>query len=513
MRIIPEESKIVWDRDDFVAGYSPISQSAPADGQANRFNQTGAANMSNIDPFRTNPPGILWPGADTVATTGTTGSVFQSAMADDATTFVYMLGTSFNRYDVSVEELSTTGGFPYSITPTAASGVLGQTVVHYTGSTSTTAVLYSYNYGTAGNVGAYYPNSGTFDDDFMSTVPTSGAVLGTASHPMLTTSDDLVLIGDRDKVHSFRASTQTMSTNVLNLPVKYETVGFVEDEIGYDTWVFATTARATDRRGRAKAFVWSVDRPASYYKSPPIPDDECAAPFYFMGTVGCFTRSRSSGSRSVLRLYENGRWVPKYYFTGPLPVIDGVEIQNNTVVFNTGGEIHQWGPYAEAWPAAGFHIATVSSGSSGFIKAIGINSSTTSIYLSGDTTRIRKLANFTDTATWIGMAAKPDLPLKKKMRVTAVQLHMMGGATTRDLSLSLLTETFSGNISVFSAVSGAATNDTVRAYLQENFETRDDTPTVSFAPSLTWASGSGSTSAPGVERIEVFYELVDFIQS
>lgn len=509
--------KIVWDREDWLAGYAP---SVDISRTARVRNETGALTMQDFDTHLTTL-GYAYPGPlPTTVGTAPTG-VLVSAEIDDAAVYAYLLGPELHRYDVTTDTLSSSAGFPHTIDDGHAgeTGALGQVVAHRTKGTAS-AIFYSFNDDTDGNVGVYYTASGQFHGAFMSAVPSGGAALTAGkSHPLLVTSDDLLLMGDANKVHAYKQLDESVSRNALNLPSNYEVVGMVEDPIGYDTWVFATTARGTNRRGRSKAFVWSIDRPASYYKSPPIPDDEVAAPFVLDGFVGCFTRSRSVAHKSVLRLYENGEWKPKYYFTGDLPAPGGVDIQNNTVIFNTNGVIHRWGPYGTRTNPASHQFATIASGTNGgFLRAIGTNSTSTSLYGSsgsGNNGVVKFSSNYATSATWQGCESRPDLPFGKKMKVTAVaiQLHY-GGAVGRSLNMSIITEGATGAIGVFTDFAGTSdSKDTIITYQQENFSTRDDTYTASIAPLLSWGSGSAATSAPGIEKVEIYYELVDYVRS
>ena len=513
MKIDYEQKKIVWDREDFVAGWAPVAQTATAEGNAGRTNANGATDMSNIDPFG-QYPGWLYPGPGPTALTGVSGTSLTTILVDatldlNSANAYAMGGALIHKFDVTTDALSTVSPFPKTIAQASATGALGQIVFHRTQGTAQ-VVFYSFNYGTAGNVGTYDIVADSFNDNFLSQVPTSGAVLGTASHPMMITADDLLLIGNGNKVNLYKQSNNTYSTNVLNFPDVMEVVGFAEPEDGFDTVVFCTTARGSQRRGRAIAYWWSIDRPASWYKQSKIPDDECAAPFAYKGTVGCFTRSRSAGGRSVMRLYEDGQWKPKYYFTGTLPGVGGVDVQNDMVVFNSDGELHRWGNYGDIWPYAGFHYSTGGGTTTGgFVKNFS-NSGAAKFYSSsgtGTSGGLESYSNFHTTATWNGCHARPDLPLRKKMKIAAVNLHL--SAQTGDLSMNISGDKFTTPIQPFNSYTGS-TSDVVRIWMPEDFLTRDDTATATIEPQFTWA---GTSSAIGIERCEIYYELVDFVKN
>lgn len=518
MQILPD--RLIWDSEDFLAGFIPEHQSGSF-----LYNVNGAATMSSFDPFII-APGVACVGANPTNISGTSGggspvpnSVLVDATLDLGGNNAYALGTDVQKFQVSPSNVfSTTAPFPHAIDHghTNETGALGAIVFYHTPGTAN-VVFYSFNDDTDGSVGTYDVSIDAFNDSYLNTVPTGAAALTLGkAHPLFVTSDDKMLIGNGNKVNMYDGSTTgggTYSTNVLNLPQGYEVVGFTEPEDGYDTWVFATTARGTTKRGRSKAFVWSIDRPASYYRSPVIPDDECSAPFSFLGTVGCFTRSRSSNARSVLRIYEGGVWVPKYYWSGELPTVGGVEIQNNSVVWNSAGTIYRWGPYAGQFNAMTWQPQSCSGTSSGFVKSFS-NGTTSGLYASSGsgTSGVQTFTQFA-TGSWRAGQAAPPFPQGKIGKITSVQIHLIGGASGggRTLKLGLIDDTGTLN-EVFSGLSTYTSTDTMKKYLPEAFTIRMDT-FVSVAPRLDWETGSGASNVTSVRKIEVFYESVDVANS
>lgn len=507
--------RIIWNREDFLAGFIPD----PA--ASFRWNETGAMNMTNIDAFGPNGIGVIMPGRNPTSRGTANTSELISIDMDPEGNSAYALGTDLHQFDVTTDVLTKDATWPHSISWAggAGSGTAGQVVFYHTAATAR-AVLYSYNTATTGNVGMYDVVSNVFDDDFMSTVPTSGTTLANVMHPLCVTSDDRTLMGDyrsnQGKIHSYKGVSNTMEVNVLNLPFNMKPVGIVEEENGFDTVVFATTSSGLNRRGKAKAFWWSIDRPASWYKSSPIPDDECAAPFVAYGTVGCFTRSRttsSSGSgdrMSVLRLFEGGQWVPKYHWNGGLPVVDGVEIQDHTVVWNSDGVVHRWGPRWNKYPAAAFQETRCSGTHSGFIKSLSNATTVYKLYASSapNTPAIENFAGF-NTANWRGCAAAPTFSFGKKGKVIGSMIHLAGGSAGggRTIKLSLVNEAFTAS-PVFSDLGSFTSTEALKRYLPEQFTTR----VIEFSaisPFIEWETGSGSSNASAIERLEVFFEEVD----
>ena len=515
MKILPD--RIVWDKEDFLAGYMP-EQSASWN-----YNTTGAAAMSNMDPFIIGP-GIACVGANPTNVTGTSGggspvpnSVLVDAKIDLGGNNAYAIGTDVHKFQVFPSDfLSGTAPFPHAIdhSHTSETGALGAIEFYYTSGTAN-VVFFSFNDATDGDVGTYDVAADAFKDNFMSTVPTGAGVLTAGkAHPLLRTSDDLLLMGDGRNLHSFKASTNTRTANHLQLPSNFEIVGMVEMTDSYDTVVFATTARGTAKRGQAKAFFWSIDRPTSYYRSPPIPDDDVAAPFVFLGTVGCFTKSRTSNADAVLRLFENGEWVPKFTWAGSLPAVGGVEIQDHTVAWISDGLVYRWGPRFGQFPRQTYQPQSGSGTSNGFLKSFS-NGTTSGMYGSSGsgTSGVQVWGSF-GTGSWQGANAAPLFAPGRKGKVTMVQIHLAGGSSAgggRELKLDLMDDTFVGS-EIFSAFTNYTTGDTLKKYLPESFTTRIE-EFVSIGPLLTWSAGSGATNPAAIERIEVFYEEVEISNS
>lgn len=515
------EDRIVWDREDFIKGFIPYASGA----NSQRYNFTGATQQQNVDPFYL-APGILVPGPAASNITGTAGggspvpnSVLHDATLDLGGNNAYALGTDLQKIQVSpTDEFIDDANWPHAITAhgghVTASGALGSVV--FANRSGTSKLFYSWTDNTDWDVGEH-DLSTTFDDDFMSTVPStplSGSDLTDGvgkAHPLIYTADDRVLMGSGRYVHSYKCSTSAFNSKVLTLPVGMETVGFVED--GYDTVVFGTTGRGSIKRARAAAYWWSIDRPASYYRTSNIPDDEVSAPFVYQGTIGCFTRSRSKGGKSVLRILEGDTWAPKYYWTGSLPTVGGVEIQEETVQWNSDGKLYRWGPYGGVFDPGTHQYASGSGSSSGFLKSFS-NGSTSGLYASTGTglSGVQSFSNYDGNAVWVGCPASPSFGMRKKGKLLGIQVTMAGGASGggRGIRFLLLDDSFTGQQIKDYFKSYTASERILFFQPDSTWVSRFDNFT-SLAPYVQWDTGDGATNAPGIERIEAFYEPVDYV--
>src|SRR5262245_25694862 len=106
-------------------------------------------------------------------------------------TNVYGVGGN-KLYKINATTVVSDATWPHTIDKAAVTAEDGEDVEEYRG-----GYFYSYNHsGSAGDVGRY-DGSATFDDDYLSTVPTgAGALAGGVPHPMIVGGDDTLYIGN-----------------------------------------------------------------------------------------------------------------------------------------------------------------------------------------------------------------------------------------------------------------------------------------------------------------------------
>jgi hypothetical protein len=506
MRITKE--KIVWDEQDFVKGFVPVQ------GNSFRTIGDGLANMNNFYPFWT--PGIALPGFNpssvtNVAATKPSAAILDMAMDSGSATAYGVGGTDLQEFSISGNSLTVTGSFPYTITAHGGHNTVSAQSVAFYNVSGVQRVFYSWNDNTDWDVGTYIVG-GAFDDDFMSTVPTT-PLTGTdltggqgKLHPLYVAGDDILYIGSGRYVHAYNGATNTFSAQFLDLPVGYEVVGFAEDE--FDLVVFATTGRYTSavRRAKSRAFFWSADRPASYYKSKDLRDDDVSAPFAFAGTVACFTGYRTGG-QCALRVYDGTEFKPVFYWTGSLPSVGGWEVWNNMAVWNSAGAVYMYGSFRDVFTPAGFQIATGSGTTSGFIKSLVSGS----LYMSsgiGTSGGLQILSNF-GTGDMNTKTAFPEFGAGQRGKITCVQVTSTGSSSGgRSLKISLVPETLVAS-EVATITSVTAATKTVFKYEIEDFTDRLEEFT-SLRLFVQWLSGSGATDAIPIKMVEVFYEPINY---
>ena len=126
----------------------------------------------------------------------------------------YGYGIGGNKiYRFNSTAVTNSGDWPHTIDKAVVTSEDGEDICYYN-----TYIYYSYNHsGTLGDIGRY--KSGSFDDDYMSTVPTDATTLvGSVPHPMVVGGNDILYIGNGRYVASYNYSTTTFVNQALDLP-------------------------------------------------------------------------------------------------------------------------------------------------------------------------------------------------------------------------------------------------------------------------------------------------------
>ncbi len=513
--------RIIWDKDDFLAGMVP----AQLNNAMRIFGIRGSTFHKDIDPLFAAVPGTLEPSGVATDLTGVASTTFPDALlvsvvTDPIAAFGYALGgAKVHQITVATLALTVAGGtFPHLVAAGAHAGhttesvVLGDLAVFNVAGTS--KLFYSWNDNMDWDVGVYDFVT-MFDDDFMSTAATTP--LGTTvadltggvgkPHPLYVGQDGILYIGSGRFVHAYDGTS--FVSQDLDLPIGYDVIGFAET--GLDLVIFATNARDSGRRGSAKAFFWDASRPSSFYQVIDLEDDTVSAPFNYQGTVACFTASRNIGGFSTLRIFNGRRFEPIFLWNGALPGIKGVTTLNNLIIFNSSGIIYAVGARDGLFPNGRFIIRSGTGTDAGgivFPVIGGTLIASTGVGASGGLQQFAT-STYSAGAFWHGLTACPNFPRGRKGKVVEVKVTFAGVATGgRSLELSLKTNSGQTSSTIFTGLVEVTSNGQVKRYTAKS--SGADLPEFeNIRPNFTWSTGSGATSAPVVEKLEVFYKLVD----
>lgn len=512
---------ITYTSDDFIGGFVPV-QNAVA-----RSLGEGVGSMFNMNPFRV--PGLAGPGGlatDATDVTATLPSATQvDVIADNGGQYAYSLGGTgtdarLNKYDITSNSIIDDADWPYTIPPhgghATANANLGSVVIYNVSGTE--RVFFSWGDDTDWDVGTLLP-SATFNPSFMSTTattPLAAPYLAAGQgkpHPLyVARADDIMYIGSGNYVHSYKGSTSTFNAAVLTLPVGYVVTGFAETP--FDLVIFATTAYNSTRRGKSTVFFWDNGRPVTYYKQIPLIDDTVQGAFSFGSVIGCFTRSRNE-SQSVLRVLEGDEFRPKFYWSGSLPTVGGVDILNNQIVWNSDGKIYRWGSFNGQFPEGTFQTESGSGSTSGFCRSLrsGILYASSGTGTSGG---FQYFTAYSSSATIDTKTAFPEFPANTQGQIRSVEISLgyTGGtsASSRSFALYYVPETNSA-IEIIPTTSNVLATPIKGAIAIDalSFPDRSRLNFSSLRLYLEWSSGTGSAAAPLIKWIKVYYDLIPFV--
>lgn len=509
---------IIWDQNDWLQGL------ASGYGTASTINYQklgkGSEWLHAINPYL-NSLGVLQPGllgtalTENASIAATLSAVCVERTGTAATYWLLEAGANIHQIAIaSPYTISGTSPFPYAITH--HSGIVGEDIITFN-INGTENVYYSFNDGTDGDIGKAVI-TGTFDDDWFSTSGGLAVALNkSVPHPMIVGEDQKLYIADLTTSGTLAKIWQINDSGVV---AKFETIvprnyvirAFAKT--GEHLVIFANKIKASvtaiNQRGDAIAIFWDMSSSQYDYKYD-LNDNEVTAGFYFKGVIGCFTTGRINefaniGYRSKLQIFEGGRFIPIFNFAEESPKYSGLDIVNNMLIWNSGGVVYSYGsPYPD-YPNVVNKITQCAGTTNGFLKTLnGLE-----IYAStGATTSnevFKQSDTFYDTSAWRGLTAEPLFPTHKQGRVDYWEVGFFGNATGgRTCTVQLDFDYGATTKTLLNAVSTITTGTQIRRGSK-------DTSSASFPrfsaikPKVSWAAGSGSSAAPKIAFIKIYYQ-------
>lgn len=312
--------------------------------------QSGLATATGIDPFRI--PGYVSPGVNplTVTNASEIDGILKNALVygNDA----YLIGgTKLHQLTTLLSGSITNAGiWPHTIT----GATVGWDVVLYRithSGTATPYLFYSWHDGSNSDVGRY-DLSTTFDDDWMTTVPTGNSATGLdgSIKPVLIINRlNNLLIGNGRYVTELDGNEQGANGKIqykrLTLPANFQITSFARTPTHTVIFAYDTSPSTASYKGLVKAFFWDdISEDISY--DAVLPGSYVDGGFtYKNGLVGCFTQGQSDsftttkGSR--LCLGNEGGFETVDSFTDNIPGHGGVEVFGDVILWNAAGHVYQ----------------------------------------------------------------------------------------------------------------------------------------------------------------------------
>lgn len=269
------------------------------------------------------------------------------AVADDT---AYGVGGA-KLYKFSSTAVVNTGAFPHTIDKGTVTGELGEDVALYQGS-----LYYTYNHsGSAGDIGKYDLAS-TFDDDWGSTVPASGAAAlqGTVPHQIAIAVDETMYISNGRYVASYSGSTDTFSAQALDFPSGWEiqSIKFVNNRL----WIAVNkTSLSGSNKNQASIYVWdgTTAKPESE-----IVLNGTVGGLYVKNSILYLFYQDVSNTGGYKLAYVNGTSIVDLVnYSGGLPEYYQISEYKDFIIWNAGGSIYAWGSGDKELPIRFFQIA------------------------------------------------------------------------------------------------------------------------------------------------------------
>jgi len=313
--------------DGFVPGFWKNANST----YGNKGHASDMQNVDILDPnVLTQGPGLSTLTAGTQVGAVTTLIKGLQRISIDGTNAYAVGGVKFYKFTASA--VTNAGIWPHSIT--AASGNAdGEDVCYYNGK-----YFYSYNYTGAGDIGRY-DGSSTFDDNYMSDIPTGKTTLvASVPHQMIVGGDDKMYITNGRYIASF--DNTTFSSQALDFPY-----GSVVVSIAWEhNSIYALVNRpnlTTSSYMESSVYIWDTTSSSWSYEIT-VPG-RGGALFAKNGIIYIWYKDVTSTGGFKLG-YVNGNKIDDLAnYTGSLPLYYQIIDHENHLLWLSSGEVWAWG--------------------------------------------------------------------------------------------------------------------------------------------------------------------------
>jgi len=508
--------KVRWDRADWLKGLLP---EASEGGTAYREGD-GFSSQLAVNPWRT--VGYIQPGYNGINDSGvaniTNDATIKNICVSGSNAYAIENNVLLHKMNSVTGTIASGGGFPHTIVPHGHSSAVGSDVITYS-IAGVDYIFYSWNDNTDGDVGRLTQIGATFDDDYMSTVPTGAAVLNKSyPHPMIVGDDDILYIANGPNIVAYDGPNDTAATLAFQLPDGFIITSFAKTP-NYLV-VFCSTKTSFDSTpGQSFAYFWDYASEDATFKY----DLNCSyvnGGFSYKGTVGVFgQRTSLSRNRSFLMLFNGSVFETVASFRQKIPGHGGVSIVDEMILFNAGffdegtSRIYFYGKLLKGFDNALNQIGSIAgSDPEGVMYATGYDTYFASAGATGGELQ-KYISKFQDAASFktglkdidfgrYGMGKIVDVKVTYKDKITdgkafTLQINSDSSGTTTDTRGTLTT-----------LVSSATTQDTlVEHYEFDSSGAELPQITNSVGIQASWGSEDKSETHT-IHSVEVFIEPV-----
>ena len=348
MASIREEGQytvVRWDGDDWLKGL--LSQHTSPAGNGTEEVGDGFARMSAVNPYRF--PGYLSPGfaPDTATNASVVSGTIVAGVVSNLSAYL-VGGDKIYTYTISTNTLASPA------TATIGNNLAGGGHSGDTGFTASDAVLYtvsgteymfySWNDNDDGDIGTFDLSS-TFVDNYWTNTAGAAALNKDYPHPMIVGDDNILYIGNGKDLASLQ-SNGTDNNSALDLPEGYIITSFSKTPTHLVIYAYTNNANSSLYRSKATAFFWDY-RSESFDFIYELSGNKVDGGFTWNGVPCCFVEGRGfdGGSSLITRLmvFMNGTYQPITKYSGIAPTKNGIEVTNESIIWQAGGKIYQYG--------------------------------------------------------------------------------------------------------------------------------------------------------------------------
>jgi len=310
-------------------------------------NKNMASDMQNVD--MTDPSGItqgpglanLTNGTQAAAVTTLIKSILDKAVTADIT---YAVGGA-KLYQLSSTAVTNAGIWPHTIDKAVVTGEDGEDVAHFGGS-----LYYSYNYTSvvAGDIGKY-DLSTTFDDDWGSTIPATGAtaLVGGVPHQFAQTAEFLYTTNGI-YITEYDLTNNVMVEQALDLPTGAEAQSHV---IADDRLYIATNLIDLTGSNKCEGVIYKWDRNSTSWDPDSIYGlGRLGALYNKDGVVFVFHQDVSSTGGYHLGYISGNQVKNVASYKGSLPGYNQVTEIEGFLIWESSGLLYAWGSGDENLP-------------------------------------------------------------------------------------------------------------------------------------------------------------------
>jgi len=372
--------------------FSPTGGLVPGfwkDANASYGNKEQASDLQDADlmnpSFLTQGPGLSTLTNGTQAGAVTTLVRGMMPISIDGTNIYGGGGAKLHK--ITSSAVTNAGDWPHTVDKSAVTGEDIWDVAYYAG-----AYWYSFSHsGSQGDIGRF-DGASTFDDDYMSTVPTGATSLsGAGPFQLIVAGDNRMYATNGRYIASFDGTTFT--SQALDLPAGEVTVGGVFEN--NRMYVASNNPNSTSVNNIASVYIWDMVSPSWEYQIRV--QGRIGALWAENGTVYIWWQEYSS-SGLFFGVVDGDRVRPIARFTGSLPAFYQIFKHDGHICWLSSGEVWAFGAVSPELPAKLFQYtnggyATLGGATNAFGTPMIASNATTNY-------KIAKLSGYAVSTQW-----------------------------------------------------------------------------------------------------------------